>query len=94
MTVYLSGISRNIKRKKQKVEYLRYNNFPFFRNQNFVKVKCQKQPSSILKYFLKISGKHLWCRPNISKIFNRPPENRFNNRQYTTHIEQLIDVLR
>ena len=40
-----------------------------------------------------MSGKHLWCSPNISKIFNRPPENRFNNRQYTTHIEQLIDAL-
>ena len=39
--------------------------------------------------FLKFSGKHLWCSPNISKLFNRPPENRFNNRQYTTHIEQL-----
>ena len=37
--------------------------------------------------------KHLWCSPNISKIFNRPPENRFNNRQYATHIEQLIDAL-
>ena len=42
---------------------------------------------------LKLSGKYLWCNPNISKIFNRPPENRFNNRQYTTHIEQLIDAL-
>ena len=44
--------------------------------------------------FLKFSGKHLWCSPNISKIFNRPPENWFNNRQYTTHIEQLLDALR
>ena len=40
------------------------------------------------------SGKILWCSPNISKIFNRPPENRFNDRQYTTHIEQLSDALR
>ena len=29
----------------------------------------------------------------LVKIFNRPSENRFNNRQYTTHIEQLIDAL-
>ena len=45
------------------------------------------------KIFLKFSGKYLWCNHNISKLFNRPPENRFNNRQYTTHIEQLIDAL-
>ena len=36
---------------------------------------------------------HLWCSPDISEIFNRPAENRFNNRQYTTHIEQLTDAL-
>ena len=41
---------------------------------------------------VKFSGKYLWCSPNISELFNRPPENRFNNRQYTTHIEQLIDT--
>ena len=43
--------------------------------------------------FLKSSGKHLWCSPNISKLFNRPPENRFNDRQCTIHIEQLSDAL-
>ena len=43
--------------------------------------------------FLKFSGKYQWCSPNISKLFNRPPENRFNNRQYATHKEQLIDAL-
>ena len=45
------------------------------------------------KIFLKFSGKHLWYSPNISKILNRPPENRFNNCQYATHIEQLIDAV-
>ena len=43
--------------------------------------------------FLKFSGKYLWCSPSTSKLFNRSPGNRFNNRQYTTHIEQLIDAL-
>ena len=33
------------------------------------------------------------CSPNVSKIFNKPPENWLNNRQYTTHIEQLTDAL-
>ena len=44
--------------------------------------------------FLKFSAKHLPCSPNISQIFNRPPENRFNNRQNATHIEQLTDAWR
>ena len=30
----------------------------------------------------------------LVKKFNRPPENQFNNRQYTTHIEQFIESLR
>ena len=42
---------------------------------------------------LKFSGKHLRCSPNISKRFNKPPENRFNDRKYTTHIGQLIDTI-
>ena len=40
--------------KKINVEYLRYNNFPFFGNQNLINVKCQKQPPTVLKYFPKI----------------------------------------
>ena len=30
--------------------------------------------------------KHLWCSLNINKMFNRRPENRFDNRQYATHL--------
>ena len=41
-------------------------------NQNLVKVKCQKHPPK---------------SPNSSKDFGGPPQNRFNNRQYLTHIE-------
>ena len=79
--------------KKIKVEYLRHKIFSFLGNQNFINAKCQKQPPVFWNIFLKLSGKHLWCSPNISKLFNRPPENRFSNHQYTTHIEQLIDAL-
>ena len=59
------------------MEYLRDNNFPF------LEIKTLE---------MLIVRKHLWCSRN-SKIFNRAPENRFNNHQYATHIEQLIDVL-
>ena len=43
--------------------------------------------------FLKFSCKHQCCSPNISKIFNWPLENWFSNRQYTTHIGQLLKTL-
>ena len=78
--------------KKIKVEYLRYNNFPFLEIKTLQMLNVRSSRPVFWNIFLKFSGKHLWCSPNISKLFNRPPENRFNNCQYTTHIEQLIDT--
>ena len=81
------------KAKKIKVEYLRYNNFPFLEIKTLWMLNARSNRPVFWNIFLKLFGKYLWCSPNISKLFNRPPENRFNNRQYTTHIEQLIDAL-
>ena len=41
------------KAQKIKMEYLRYNNFPFLKS-NFINAKYQNQPRSVLKYFPKI----------------------------------------
>ena len=51
--------------------------FSIFGNQNFIDVKWQKQPPSVLNIFQKFYGKHL------DEV----------DRQYTNHKEQLIDVL-
>ena len=81
------------KTKKIKVEYLRYNNFPCLEIKTLEMLNARSSHPVFWNIFLKFSGKYLWCSPNISKLFKRPSENRFNNRQYTTHIKQLIDAL-
>ena len=82
------------KARKIKVEYLRYINFPFLEIKTLQMFNVWRCCGVFWNIFLKLSGKHLWCSPNISKIFNRPPENRFNDRQYTTHTEHLSEALR
>ena len=80
------------KAKKIKVEYFCCNNFLFLEIKTLEMLDVRSH-SLFWNTFLKFSGKHLWCSPNISRLFNRPLENRFNNRQYTTHTEQFIDAL-
>ena len=75
------------------MEYLHYNNSPFLEIKTLLMLNVRSSRPVFSNNFLKLSGKHLWCSPNNSKILNRPLENQFNNQQYTTHIEQLIDAL-
>ena len=81
------------KTKKIKVEYLCYDNFPCLEIKTLEMLNARSTHPVFWNIFLKFSGKYLWCSPNISKLFKSPSENRFNNRQYTTHIKQLIDAL-
>ena len=89
----LSGFSGNIMRKEYRWNTYVTIIFLFLEIKTLQMLNARSSHPVFWNIFLKFSGKYLWRSPTISKLFNRSPENRFNNRQCTTHIEQLIDAL-